>query len=167
MIDRIDIRLATQGGWRPWHSKARAFCETPPDHLSRVSEWAHAYQSSLDIGQLRSEARPRRACRRCRPVSGRLQRRPRRNRSVPMLCICCAAFGRMTPFPTKFPSEGHILTVGATGLEPAISCSQSRRASHYATPRDRRLSLEASDVGAKSPGFRPEPLSATNPDGPR
>src|SRR5262245_3432674 len=25
--------------------------------------------------------------------------------------------------------------VGATGLEPAISCSQSRRASHYATPR--------------------------------
>jgi hypothetical protein len=26
-------------------------------------------------------------------------------------------------------------TVGATGLEPAVSCSQSRRASHYATPR--------------------------------
>src|SRR5215218_1362980 len=26
-------------------------------------------------------------------------------------------------------------SVGATGLEPAISCSQSRRASHYATPR--------------------------------
>ena len=25
--------------------------------------------------------------------------------------------------------------VGATGLEPAIFCSQSRRASHYATPR--------------------------------
>ena len=25
--------------------------------------------------------------------------------------------------------------VGATGLEPAVSCSQSRRASHYATPR--------------------------------
>ncbi len=31
--------------------------------------------------------------------------------------------------------------VGATGLEPAISCSQSRRASHYATPRQRRPSL--------------------------
>ena len=27
------------------------------------------------------------------------------------------------------------LCVGATGLEPAVSCSQSRRASHYATPR--------------------------------
>src|SRR3954454_7982562 len=27
------------------------------------------------------------------------------------------------------------LVVGATGLEPAVSCSQSRRASHYATPR--------------------------------
>jgi hypothetical protein len=27
------------------------------------------------------------------------------------------------------------VAVGATGLEPAISCSQSRRASHYATPR--------------------------------
>ena len=25
--------------------------------------------------------------------------------------------------------------VGATGLEPAVFCSQSRRASHYATPR--------------------------------
>ena len=30
---------------------------------------------------------------------------------------------------------GCVLGVGATGLEPAISCSQSRRASHYATPR--------------------------------
>src|SRR3954451_5309635 len=29
--------------------------------------------------------------------------------------------------------------VGATGLEPAVSCSQSRRASHYATPRQARL----------------------------
>src|SRR5262245_10416151 len=29
----------------------------------------------------------------------------------------------------------HGLRVGATGLEPAVSCSQSRRASHYATPR--------------------------------
>ena len=28
-----------------------------------------------------------------------------------------------------------LVNVGATGLEPAISCSQSRRASHYATPR--------------------------------
>jgi hypothetical protein len=27
------------------------------------------------------------------------------------------------------------VVVGATGLEPAVSCSQSRRASHYATPR--------------------------------
>src|ERR687892_1353102 len=35
-------------------------------------------------------------------------------------------------------SEG---VVGATGLEPAISCSQSRRASHYATPRSDRASL--------------------------
>lgn len=26
--------------------------------------------------------------------------------------------------------------VGVTGLEPAIPCSQSRCASHYATPRD-------------------------------
>ncbi len=25
--------------------------------------------------------------------------------------------------------------VGAAGLEPTISCSQSKRASHYATPR--------------------------------
>src|SRR6476646_5907980 len=31
--------------------------------------------------------------------------------------------------------EGADELVGATGLEPAISCSQSRRASHYATPR--------------------------------
>ena len=30
---------------------------------------------------------------------------------------------------------GCIHGVGATGLEPAIFCSQSRRASHYATPR--------------------------------
>ena len=32
-------------------------------------------------------------------------------------------------------SCGCVVRVGATGLEPAISCSQSRRASHYATPR--------------------------------
>ena len=30
---------------------------------------------------------------------------------------------------------GQVRSVGATGLEPAVSCSQSRRASHYATPR--------------------------------
>src|SRR3954451_9220957 len=28
-------------------------------------------------------------------------------------------------------------SVGATELEPAVSCSQSRRASHYATPRQK------------------------------
>ena len=36
--------------------------------------------------------------------------------------------------PTEWraqPNRG----VGATGLEPAVFCSQSRRASHYATPR--------------------------------
>ena len=32
---------------------------------------------------------------------------------------------------------GLSVDVGATGLEPAISCSQSRRASHYATPRQK------------------------------
>ena len=39
---------------------------------------------------------------------------------------------------TASPSGGPActaLSVGATGLEPAVSCSQSRRASHYATPR--------------------------------
>lgn len=33
------------------------------------------------------------------------------------------------------PVRAALRLVGATGLEPAISCSQSRRASHYATPR--------------------------------
>ena len=39
--------------------------------------------------------------------------------------------GRITPGGC----DGWGQWVGATGLEPAISCSQSRRASHYATPR--------------------------------
>ena len=34
-------------------------------------------------------------------------------------------------------SVGGSIAVGATGLEPAVSCSQSRRASHYATPRQK------------------------------
>jgi EAL domain-containing protein len=33
------------------------------------------------------------------------------------------------------PARESLRVVGATGLEPAVSCSQSRRASHYATPR--------------------------------
>src|SRR5664280_2224207 len=52
------------------------------------------------------------------------------------------------------------LVVGATGLEPAVSCSQSRRASHYATPRSRRTAGFASlpwlsggcRLGARRPG---------------
>src|SRR6478735_2780827 len=43
-----------------------------------------------------------------------------------------------------------MVRVGATGLEPAISCSQSRRASHYATPRQ--------DGPRISPGGRGIPL---------
>ena len=41
---------------------------------------------------------------------------------------------------------GSMVRVGATGLEPAVSCSQSRRASHYATPRQ--------DGPRNSPGGR-------------
>lgn len=41
--------------------------------------------------------------------------------------------------PSEWNSEGacsnKMSVVGTTGLEPAISCSQSRRASHYATSR--------------------------------
>ena len=41
--------------------------------------------------------------------------------------------------PPEWSSEGvcsnKMSVVGTTGLEPAISCSQSRRASHYATSR--------------------------------
>ena len=41
--------------------------------------------------------------------------------------------------PPERNSEGacsnKMSVVGTTGLEPAISCSQSRRASHYATSR--------------------------------
>ncbi len=44
---------------------------------------------------------------------------------------------KQKPTPWDFHDVGLSadLMVGATGLEPAISCSQSRRASHYATPR--------------------------------
>ena len=38
--------------------------------------------------------------------------------------------------------------VGATGLEPAISCSQSRRASHYATPRQGSQTVSEEPLGA-------------------
>jgi hypothetical protein len=53
-------------------------------------------------------------------------------------------------FHDKRGSEGHgyIHGVGATGLEPAIFCSQSRRASRYATPRRPRWSERfATSVG--------------------
>jgi hypothetical protein len=40
--------------------------------------------------------------------------------------------------------------VGATGLEPAIFCSQSRRASHYATPRAARAAgVRPTSVGQR------------------
>ena len=41
--------------------------------------------------------------------------------------------GRWRSRAVRAASGGAV--VGATGLEPAVSCSQSRRASHYATPR--------------------------------
>ena len=48
-----------------------------------------------------------------------------------------------TKTPPERNSEGacsnKMSVVGTTGLEPAISCSQSRRASHYATSRASRL----------------------------
>ena len=46
--------------------------------------------------------------------------------------------------------------VGATGLEPAIFCSQSRRASHYATPRaTRRAGVRGSSVRASRACHQP------------
>src|SRR3954451_10670872 len=47
-------------------------------------------------------------------------------------CLVCVG-GRACPSVAACDGAG--VLVGATGLEPAISCSQSRRASHYATPR--------------------------------
>ena len=41
------------------------------------------------------------------------------------------SYTRVTVILRRVPPHG----VGATGLEPAIFCSQSRRASRYATPR--------------------------------
>src|SRR5688572_29087495 len=41
-----------------------------------------------------------------------------------------------------------LMRVGATGLEPAISCSQSRRASHYATPRQDGPTCAVRPLGA-------------------
>ena len=43
-------------------------------------------------------------------------------------------------------TRGDVHGVGATGLEPAIFCSQSRRASHYATPRAARRRTSAGRV---------------------
>src|SRR3954454_12807562 len=63
------------------------------------------------------------------------------------------ASGARTAGPSPpAPAEPHLSrggdVVGATGLEPAISCSQSRRASHYATPRSAAPVLGS----ARSPG---------------
>src|SRR3954453_22756533 len=52
--------------------------------------------------------------------------------------------------------RGNDEMVGATGLEPAISCSQSRRASHYATPRSRATGWFGSGEGA-SGSLREQP----------
>ena len=54
--------------------------------------------------------------------------------------------------------------VGATGLEPAIFCSQSRRASHYATPRPAGTPC-VGGTGRRRPSLRAErsgcPLQTT------
>ena len=54
--------------------------------------------------------------------------------------------------------------VGAAGLEPTIFCSQSRRASHYATPRGAPgSSAETSDRSPRRPLVESRALAAGRP----
>ena len=69
-----------------------------------------------------------------------------------------------TKTPPERNSEGacsnKMSVVGTTGLEPAISCSQSRRASHYATSRVSRGGDPRSLLQALA-GAQREPLRSS------
>jgi hypothetical protein len=57
--------------------------------------------------------------------------------------------------------HGYTTTVGVTGFEPAIPCSQSRRVGHYPT---RRWSLQGSNLGCKAAALQAAERSVAHRD---
>ncbi len=86
-----------------------------------------------------------------------------RDRAQPVSAVASEAVHSLFPPRPNFATR-HMPAVGAARLELAASCSQSRRATNCATPRQRALTRAVRPEGFEPPAFwsearRSDPLS--------